>query len=77
MKVTVYGTKTCEWCKKTRDFLNKNKIKFKDNDIDKSKTAEKKMIKISGQEGFPVIDIDGKIILGYDENALKKNLHIK
>ncbi len=54
--------------------MKNNKIKFKDVDIEKSKTAEKKMINLSGQEGFPVVDINGKIVLGYDEPKLKKLL---
>ncbi|MEK6890271.1 MAG: glutaredoxin family protein [Nanoarchaeota archaeon] len=74
MKVTVYGTKTCIWCVKTREFLKEHKIKFNDIDIEKSKKAEKIMIKISGQEGFPVIDIGGKIVLGYDKDKLRRLL---
>ena len=31
----------------------------------------------SGQIGVPVIEIDGKIIVGFDEPALKKALNIK
>jgi glutaredoxin len=77
MKVVVYGTKSCVWCGKTRKFLKKYNIKFKDIDIEKSKSAEKKMIKISGQEGFPVINVNGKIILGYDEPKLRSVLNIK
>lgn len=77
MKVIVYGTKTCIWCAKTREFLRKYKIKFKDVDIEQSKSSEKKMVKISGQEFFPVIDISGKIVLGYDESKLRKILNIK
>ncbi|MDO8564158.1 MAG: glutaredoxin family protein [Nanoarchaeota archaeon] len=74
MKVAVYGTKTCVWCRKTREFLKEHKIKFKDIDIEKSKKAEKTMIRISGQEGFPVIDVNGKIVLGYDEDKLRRLL---
>lgn len=77
MNVTVYGTKTCIWCAKTREFLKKNKIKFKDIDIENNNKAEKTMIKISGQNGFPVIDINGKIVLGFDESKLRRLLLIK
>jgi glutaredoxin len=32
------------------------------------------MIKKSGQMGVPVIDIEGKIIIGFDQKELKKAL---
>ena len=35
------------------------------------------MVKKSGQRGVPVIDIDGKIIVGFDEDRLKSLLTIK
>jgi glutaredoxin len=34
------------------------------------------MIKKSGQNGVPVIDIDGKIIVGFDEPKLMEALGI-
>ncbi|MBI2658707.1 glutathione S-transferase N-terminal domain-containing protein [Candidatus Woesearchaeota archaeon] len=77
MKVTVYGTKTCPWCKKTREFLEKHKIKFNDVHVEDDKKAADEMIKKSGQQSVPVIDVDGKIILGYDVEKLKDALKIK
>jgi len=35
------------------------------------------MVKKSGQMGVPIIDIDGKIIVGYNEGELKKALNLK
>lgn len=35
------------------------------------------MIKKSGQKGVPVIDIDGTIIVGFNEPAIKKALNLK
>jgi glutaredoxin len=32
------------------------------------------MVEKSGQMGVPVIDIDGKIIVGFDKEALEKAL---
>lgn len=35
------------------------------------------MIKKSGQQGVPVIDIDGEIIVGFDVARINKSLDIK
>jgi len=76
MKVTVYSTPTCPWCKKVKSFLGEHDVEFADIDVstDEKKAAE--MIEKSGQMGVPVIDIDGEITIGYDEKALKKQLDI-
>jgi glutaredoxin-like YruB-family protein len=77
MKVTVYSTSICPYCDKAKDFLKKNRIKFREIDVNKDKNAAVEMIKKSGQNGVPVIDIDGEIITGFDEKKLKQALKIK
>ncbi|MFZ1971053.1 MAG: glutaredoxin domain-containing protein [Candidatus Nanoarchaeia archaeon] len=75
--VKMYSTPTCPWCIKTREFLKKNKIKFIDFDVSRDSKAAKEMLKKSKMMATPVIDIDGKIIVGFDEEQLKKILKIK
>ena len=76
MNVTLYRTESCPWCHKTAEFFKKHKVKFKAIDVGKSAKASEEMIEKSGQQGVPVIDIDGKIIVGFDEPKLKKTLKI-
>ena len=71
-KVIIYGTTHCPWCHRTREFLKEHKIKFKDVNVEENAKAGQEAIKKSGQTGVPVIDIDGKIIVGFDEPAIKK-----
>ena len=77
MVVKVYSTPMCPWCHKTKEFLKQHKIKFKDINVGENQKAAQEMIKKSGQTGVPVIDINGKIIAGFDELAIKKELKIK
>lgn len=76
-KVTVYGTNTCPWCYKAKEFFKQNKIRFKDKNVEEDEEAKEEMIEKSGQMGVPVIDIDGKIIVGFDQEAIKKSLKLK
>ena len=76
-KVKIYSTPSCPWCAKVKAFLKKHKIAFTDIDVSDNEKAGKEMIKKSGQMGVPVTDIDGKIIVGFKENELKKALKIK
>lgn len=76
MNVTLYRTQACPWCHKVEEFLNKHKIKHKTIDVGKNAKSAQEMIEKSGQQGVPVTDIDGQIIVGYDEPKLKKVLKI-
>lgn len=74
--ITVYSTPTCPWCKKVKMFLDTNKVAYKDLNVASDVAARKEMVKKSGQMGVPVLDIDGHIVIGYDEPKLKELLKI-
>lgn len=76
VKVVVYSTSMCPWCYKAKEFLKANKIKFEDKNVGDDKEAREEMIEKSGQMGVPVIDINGKIIVGFDVEAIKKALKL-
>jgi len=77
VNVLVYSTPTCPWCLKVKEFLKKNKVNFKDKNVAEDSDAAKEAVEKSGQRGVPIIDIDGEIIVGFDEEKLKKALKIK
>jgi glutaredoxin-like YruB-family protein len=76
MKVKVYSAAECPWCKKVKAFLTENKVKFTSIDVGKDQKAAEEMMKKSGQQGVPVIDIDGTILTGFDEKKLRKALKL-
>ncbi len=76
MNVIVYGAPWCPWCMKTKQFLENQKIEFEWKDVQDPDTAKEAYSK-SGQEGIPVIDIDGQIIIGFDVEKIKSLLGIK
>ena len=75
-KVTVYSTQSCPWCHKAKEFLTANNIEFEDKDVSSDEAAKNEMQEKSGQLGVPVLDIDGKIIVGFDQEAIKKELKL-
>lgn len=74
MAIKLYGTPTCPYCKMAREFFKEKKIKFKDFDISEDKEKAQEMQKISGQLAVPVIDINGKIITGFDREKIEEAL---
>lgn len=76
MEVKVYSTPTCSWCIKTKAFLKENKVDFKTIDVSADEAAAKEMVEKSGQMSTPVIDVDGTIVVGFDEEKLRKVLKL-
>lgn len=76
-KVTVYSTPTCPWCHKAKEFLKEKKIEFEDVNVAADKDRAQEMINKSGQMGVPVIEIEDKIIVGFDKEAMAKELGIE
>jgi len=64
--VLVYSTPTCPYCTMAKKYFEEKKVTFQDFDVSMDARARKEMMEKSGQMGVPVIDIDGKIIVGFD-----------
>lgn len=76
MAVKVYSTQTCYYCKLIKAFFKENNIEFTEVDVGANREAAQEMIDKSGQMGVPVTDIDGTIIVGFNETAIKKALKL-
>jgi len=74
--VKIYSTQTCPYCEMAKEYLNEQGIKYKNYDVANDETARKEMVEKSGQMGVPVIDIDGKIIIGFNKPEIEKALNL-
>ncbi|MBI2035814.1 MAG: glutathione S-transferase N-terminal domain-containing protein [Candidatus Liptonbacteria bacterium] len=77
LKVTIYTTPTCVYCKMTKEFFGEHNIQYAEKNVVQDEEARNEMVTKSGQMGVPVIDIDGEIIVGFDEERLGELLKIK
>lgn len=68
--IKIYSTPTCVYCKTLKAYLKKNGANFEEIDVSKDEKQLQKMIKDSGQMGVPVVDVDGKIIVGFDKQKI-------
>jgi len=76
-QVTIYTTPTCVYCKMTKDFFQKNNVQYTEHNVAADAAKRDEMIDKSSQMGVPVIDIDGEIIIGFDQKKLSQLLDIK
>lgn len=75
--ITIYTTPTCHFCHGAKAFFKEHSIAYTEKDVSGNSVAREEMISKSGQMGVPVIDIDGKIVEGFDEVKLRELLGIK
>jgi len=76
-RVIVFSTPSCSFCNLAKKYFREKNIKFKDVDVSRDQVAARDMLKRSGQSGVPVIDIGGKIIVGFDRPKIDKLLGLK
>jgi len=77
MQVKIYSTPMCPWCQVAKDFLKANNIPFEEIDVSQNEKLAQEMILKSGQMGVPVIEIDGKIVIGFNKPLLEEFLGLK
>jgi len=75
-RVIVFSTPTCSFCNMAKKYFRENKIKFRNVDVSRDPAAARDMVRRSGQQGVPVIDIGGKIVVGFDRVKINKYLGI-
>lgn len=74
MSVKIYSLPTCPACKATKIFLKEKGVSFEDVNVYDNKGAQEEMTKKSGGNSVPVLDIDGKIIVGFNQDEIEEAL---
>lgn len=72
MKIKIYSTPSCVYCKMLKDFLNQKNIPFEEADVLHDLKAREEMVQKSHQMGVPVTDIDGQIFVGFNRSEIAK-----
>ena len=75
-RVTVYSTPSCSWCTRLKTYLDSKGVKYRDVDISKDQKIADDLVKRSGQQGVPQTEINGKIIVGFDQVKINSMLGI-
>lgn len=71
MKIITYTLSWCPHCKALKEYLNNKKIEYENIDMEENEEAAEDIIEKTGQSGFPIIDIDGEILIGFDKDKIE------
>jgi glutaredoxin len=72
MKIRLFIKPYCGWCHKAMRWLDDRDIEYETIDVIADEAAFDEMIRISGQELAPVIDVDGKVLADFGPEQLEK-----
>jgi glutaredoxin-like YruB-family protein len=74
MAITLYTTPSCSFCTKAKNWFRENRIRFTEYDVSRDPRRADEMVRKSGQQGVPVIDVNGRIIVGFNQPEIEKAL---
>lgn len=76
-RVLVFTTPTCAWCNRLKTYLRERRIAFREVDISRDDRAAKDVVRKTGQVGVPVIEIDGRAVVGFDKARIDSLLGLR
>jgi glutaredoxin len=71
--VLLYYADWCGYCRKTRAELDRRGVSFQLLNVE-NPVILAELVQKTGQRGVPVLDVDGKILIGYDPQGLDQLL---
>ena len=72
--IVLFGTSTCSWFKKMKDYLNERSLAYKYIDVSKDDKGMQDMLRKSGQMGVPQIWINNNAVVGFDRAKIERLL---
>lgn len=77
LRVTVYTSPGCPPCGLVKAYLREHGISFSSIDISRDERAAREIVRRSGQQAVPQIDVNGRIVVGFDQAKLANLLGIR
>ena len=69
-RVRLFIKPYCPWCHRATRWLSERGVEFETVDVISDEAAFDEMIRLSGQELAPVIDVDGKVLADFGPEQL-------
>lgn len=75
MSVIMYSTPSCSYCRLAKDYFRQNNIPVTEYNVASDKRKAEEMTRKSGQMGVPVLDINGRVLVGFNKTQIEQALH--
>jgi len=79
MKIQIYSTHTCHYCKALKEYLDEKKVSYENTFVDDDPKAGEEMVKKTNQMGVPVTIVTSdenkeEIVIGFDKEKINSLL---
>lgn len=76
-RVIVFSTPTCSFCTAAKRYFREKGVAFRDVDVSRDAAAARDLVRRTGQMGVPVIDINGRLVVGFDRPKIEQLLGLR
>ena len=74
IKIKIYSTPFCVYCKIAKDFFDKKGLAYEEVDVSVDEKAAQEMVSRTNQMGVPVIEIGEVVVIGFNKSQIEKIL---
>lgn len=74
-KTVIYSTPTCPYCIRVKKYLEDMGVSFENYDVSSDQEKLKEMMEKSKQMGVPVVEINGKVIVGFNKKKIDDEIY--
>ena len=74
-QIKIYTTPTCTYCTMAKNWFRQQDIPFTEFNIARDLKRAEEVMRKTGQAGVPVIDVNGKMIVGFNKPEIERALH--
>jgi glutaredoxin len=81
MAVHLYALSTCPYCRMTKKYLEEHDVEFEETEVDllegdAKDAAVAEVVRLSGGKSFPVLDVDGEVVVGFNKGRITQLLSL-
>jgi glutaredoxin 3 len=73
-RITVYTSPACHWCRVAKRYLDERGLPYREVDVISDKRGRQEMVRMTGQQGVPVIRVGERAMTGWDKAEFERLL---
>lgn len=73
-RVIVFSTPSCAHCRSAKRYLEQRGISYVEVDVSRDAAAARDMLRRTGEQGVPQLEIDGRMVVGFNRVKIDRLL---
>ena len=73
-RITLYTSPSCHWCKVAKRYFEERGLEYREVDVFADRRGRQEMVRMTGQNGVPVIRVGEHAMTGWDRGEFERLL---